>query len=339
MLSVTFQVSTTEFPAGDGTLTSVVTACPTTHNKTAATQLLHVQTARAFFIEQSTFVLGTDDFKANVTDSANNERATNRRDAASAPGPVVDAPCLAHIGVNTGKHGVVPTSNTATVACLCASYDPPVQRGQQGSKVTKWVRCNGCGVWCHLECYRLSKPPSIFTCATCTRDNIIPSPLSWAEHLDMQRQVVKALLAGDYGKGAASDFRTFLALDNKDAIYMGRDVGSRFFGAWFCSSRLLHNHTTLVDYLRVKVAKQAPDPVPVDLAPVHPPIVDPAPSDPASLDLVASNPKPAFGKPGGWWKSLLDWLESESALVFLMCGTVLHGCWGKPLCKKLTPRS
>ena len=330
-----FQVSTAQFPAADGGLMSVVTGCPTTHNKTAATQLLHLQHARAFFIEQSDFVLSLEDFKANVTDSANNERATNRLDAASAPGPVVDVPCLAHTGVNTGRHGVLPTPNTASVACICASYDPPIQQGQQASKVTKWVRCNGCGVWCHLACYMLVKPPLVFSCTTCTRDNVFPSPLTWGEHLDFQRQVVKALLVGDYGKGAASDFRTFLALDDTDAIYMGRDVGSRFFGAWFCSSRLLHNRSLLVDFLQQKVASKAPDPTSVDPAPVDPAPVDPAPSDDASPDLAPVGPTPAFGKPGGWWKSLLDWLESESALIFLMCGTVLHGCWGKPFVQEI----
>ena len=36
-----------------------------------------------------------------------------------------------------------------------------------------------------------------------------------------------------------------------------------------------------------------------------------------------------------WWATLLTWLQSDSALVFLMCENVMHAAWGKPVFKEI----
>ena len=323
------QAQTIHCPNVDGKRIKAVIAAPLTHNKTAVTQAHLSTNAMAFLIGLSGSALSVADFESSVSDSANNEKKTNRLE-----GRNIQVPCLAHIGHNTAKHGVLPTARSASVSCKCDQYDPPNSQGP-----TKWVICSGCAMWCHQVCYSLTDPiPSSFLCQKCTTEEVTPWDHAWSWHLDMQRQVVKALTAADYGKGAAADFRNYLADKDENPIIMGRDVGARFFGGFFCSVQILSMRDHSIGVLEGKVQAQSPPPKDAQLprevgdAVLLEDVGDPQAVEQAGDVPTGTKEKP---KPGGWWKSLLEWLRSREGLLFLLCGCVLHACWGKPFFKDI----
>ena len=278
-----FQVLTLTFRVGFDDPVSVVMAISLAHDKKAVTQATLTGTVVRNIVALSGGVLHEDDFKSSVvTDSANNEKKTNRLE-----GNKVHVPCLAHISSNTGKHGV----KDQHVSCLCGQWDPPGGVGPTDS-----VQCESCLVWVHMSCYSLthdSLPPS-FQCVVCQLDSVpcVGGTENWEYHEGKLRELVKAFLDGLYGKGAAAEFRGWMAERGVNEVVLGRNVGARFFGVFFVCAQVLVKHDLLVEFSKTK-------------------------------------PQLNEKHEETWWSGILKWLTSTPALVFLKLGTVLHATWGK----------
>ena len=178
-----FQVLTLTFRVRFDDPVSVVMAISLAHDKKAVTQATLTGTVVHNIVALSGGVLHEDDFKSSVvTDSANNEKKTNRLE-----GNKVHVPCLAHISSNTGKQGV----KDQHVSCLCGQWDPPGGVGQTDS-----VQCESGLVWVQMSCYSLthdSLPPSC-QCVVCQLDSVpcVGATENWEYHEGKLRELVKA---------------------------------------------------------------------------------------------------------------------------------------------------
>ena len=289
-------------------------------------------------------IVGKEDIPSRVTDTAANELASNR-----AEGAKIQAPCLAHCGHTTSRHGVLPTyTDEGCVDCVCGAWDPPpeahaikgkrkkplgkpciislapplsppvvvplmepqestplVVLGFFGQHVTcpiapyngtDWVQCDLRKVWVHTSCNNLKSVPKQYVCPGClhhgfsTRD-IPRGEDTYLKNMDTQRQPIKGLLEGSYGKGAAGDFRVYMAELGDSTPTLGRTIGERFFGTFYASCIILLLLNRIIAFLQDKVRN---------------------------------------GDSSPWWSSLLRWAQAPSTCLFLMMGTVTHACWAKP---------
>ena len=112
------------------------------------------------------------------------------------------------------------------------------------------------------------------------------------DHEGKLRELVKAFLDGSYGKGAAAEFRGWMAERGVNEVVLGRNVGARFFGVFFVCAQVLVKHDLLVEFSKTE-------------------------------------PQLNEKHEETWWSGILKWLTSTPALVFLKLGTVLHATWGK----------
>ena len=108
-----------------------------------------------------------------------------------------------------------------------------------------------------------------------------------------QYEVIEGLLDGGYGKGAAGDYWIHLAEGGWNPLILSRTVGERLFGVFFASANLLVQRQEIVRFLQLKVGR-------------------------------------AEEEGGGWWGSLLEWVQSVECELFLLQNTVVHAAWGKP---------
>ena len=151
----------------------MVVAISLAHDKKAVRQATLTGTVVRSIVALSSGVLQEDDFKSSVvSDSANNEKKTNRFE-----GKKIHVPCLAHISSNTRKHGV----KDQHVSCLCGLWDPP-----DGVGPTDSVQCESCLVWVHMTCYGLTHDslPSSFQCIVCQLYSVlcVGGTESWEYH-------------------------------------------------------------------------------------------------------------------------------------------------------------
>ena len=105
---------------------------------------------------------------------------------------------------------------------------------------TDWVQCDLCKVWVHTSCNNLKSVPKQYVCPGCvhhgfsTRD-IPRGEDTYLKNMDTQRQLIKGLLEGSYGKGAAGDFRVYMAESGDSTPTLWRTIGERFFGTLYAS--------------------------------------------------------------------------------------------------------
>ena len=147
-----------------------------------------------------------------------------------------------------------------------------------------------------MSCYSLthdSLPPS-FQCVVCQLDSV--ACVGGTENLEYHegnlRELVKAFLDGLYGKGAATEFRGWMAERGVNEVLLGRNVGAGFFGLFFVCAQVLVKHDLLVEFSKTK----------------------------PQLNGKHEETR---------WSGILKWLTSTLALVFLKLGTVLHATLGK----------
>ena len=68
-------------------------------------------------------IVGKKDIRSRATDTVADELASNRAEGAN-----IQAPCLAHCGHNTSRHGVLPAyTDESCVDCVCSAWDPPLE--------------------------------------------------------------------------------------------------------------------------------------------------------------------------------------------------------------------
>ena len=118
-----------------------------------------------------------------------------------------------------------------------------------------------CGVWVHALCYAIdlkADPNPLFKCDACATKGAEAVDIAWQTCVSLQRQLTKAVFDATYGKGLVSSFRTFLADLDKEAIYMGREVGNRFFGGFCCSAVLSKDKELVAAFLEQKIASMEP---------------------------------------------------------------------------------
>ena len=106
-------------------------------------------------------------------------------------------------------------------------------------------------------------------------------------------ELIKALLDGGYGKGAAGDFWIHLAERSWNGWVMSRTIGDRVFGLFFASAQLLLQRQQVITILQLKYGSSREE-------------------------------------GGGWWGSLLDWIDIVECEVFFMQNDVVHAFWLKP---------
>ena len=115
------QVHSTHVTTNSGRI-SMVNDAPLVHNKTAVTQAAHTQKVRSTIVSLSQGEVKRDvEVHSKISDSANNETATNRLE-----GIRLSVPCVGHCAQNTAYHGSTPDEGKhAFVKCLCGSEWPP----------------------------------------------------------------------------------------------------------------------------------------------------------------------------------------------------------------------
>ena len=295
-----FQVNTAHFQTEEGRASAAI-GCSILPNKKATTQTAATQKVVQHIVALCD-ALSEQDFRGVVSDCAANELKTNKLE-----GNIVAAPCLMHCAVITAKHGVAPTKTTAHVNCRCGTWDPP-----DGADEVSWLCCPGCSTWVHALCYGMPDS-STFLCDQCKPNIEEGIDVVWSNANSVQRQLVKGLLDASCGKGQASNFRLFLADIDQEAIYMGREVGDRFFGGFWCSAILLKHQATIADFLAQRIreleAKKKP---------------------PGDEEDERNTPT--------WWQKHRTWFLSNIGKVYLHTNTVLHSCWGKPCFKDLSAK-
>ena len=148
--------------------------------------------------------------------------------------------------VNTAKNGVAPTKTTGYVNCRCGTWDPP-----DGCDEVSSLPCPGFSTWVHVVCYGMPDN-STFLCDQCKPNIEEGIDMVWSNANSMQRQLVKGLLDVSYGEGQASNFRVFFGNLGQEAIYVGRAVGDRFFGGFWCSAILLKHQAPIFLVQRVR---------------------------------------------------------------------------------------
>ena len=75
----------------------------------------------------------------------------------------------------------------------------------------------------------------------------------WNSTSQKQYELIKALLDGGYGKGAAGDFWIHLAEGGWNSLVLSRTVGERLFGVFFASAQLLLQRQQVITFLQLKV--------------------------------------------------------------------------------------
>ena len=88
-----------------------------------------------------------------------------------------------------------------------------------------------------------------------------------------QYEVIKGLLDGGYGKGAARDYWIHLVEGGLNPLILSRTVGEWLCGVFFASANLLVQRQEIVRFLQLKVGT-------------------------------------AEEERDGWWGSLLEWVQS-----------------------------
>ena len=200
---------------------------PLIHNKTAVTQAAETQQVCPTIVRLlQGSVKPEEDVDSKISDSANNETATNRL-----KGVCISVPCVGHCAQNTAYHGSEPDEGKrAFVQCVCGQEWPPA--GAEGGPIS-WVYCDLCGTSVHAECYALEELPDEFLCHRCRRqgfevDDIVS--FHWSNFCDRQYELIKAVLDGGYGKAGAGDFGIHLAEGGSNCLQLSRTVGERLFG-------------------------------------------------------------------------------------------------------------
>ena len=107
-------------------------------------------------------------------------------------------------------------------------------------------------------CNNLKSVPKQNVCPGCvhhcffTRD--IPcGEDTYLKNMDAQRQLIKGLLEGSYGKGAADDFRVYMAELGDSTPTLGLTIGERFFGTFYASCIILLLLNRIITFLQDNV--------------------------------------------------------------------------------------
>ena len=159
------QVHSTHVTTNSGRI-SVVNDAPLVHNKTAATQAAHTQQVRSTIDTLSQGDVRRDvEVHSKISDSANNETATNRLEGIRS-----SVPCVGHCVQNTAYHGSTPDKRKhAFVTCLCGSKWPP---GGGGDGPVLWAFGDLCGASIHAECFHLDSAPEQWVYHMCIKQGL-----------------------------------------------------------------------------------------------------------------------------------------------------------------------
>ena len=183
-------------------------------------------------------VVSVDDFQTCVTDGANNEGATNRKE-----GPhKATTTCLTHNITNSVRHGVAPTKTTHLVRCPCGQPKPPPPTNRNQDSAQEWAQCVVCEVWVHTVCMHFDEVPSSFLCARCTEQgaDAMEGDVEWQTAKSQLYAIIKAIHI-EHGQGIGGELRDWCALQGPEhTVYaLPRDIGDRFFGVFFACACIL----------------------------------------------------------------------------------------------------
>ena len=268
----------------------LVNDAPVVHNKTAGTQAEHTRHVRTTVVSLAQGLVQPD---AEV-DSKITDSAKNELAGNRLEGIRLSVPCVGHCAQNTAYHGSTPDEGKMAFVncCYCQEWLP--SGGAQGPIL--WIYCDLCHACSHAKCFGLEVVADEWLCHLCRRQGFdVADVVYFSSNSTCQRQygVIKGLLDGHYGKGAVGDYWIHLAEGGWNPLILSRTVAERLFGVFFASANLLVQRQEIVRFLQLKVGR-------------------------------------AEEEGGGWWGSLLEWVQSVECELFLSQSTVVHAAWGKP---------
>ena len=160
---------------------------------------------------------------------------------------------------------------------------------------TDWVQGELCKLWVHISCNKLKSVPKQYVCPGCVHrglstHDILRGEDTYLKNMDTQRQLIKGLPEGTYGKGAAGEFRVYMAELGDSTPTLQRTIGERFLGTFHASCIIVLLLNRIIAFLQGKVRN---------------------------------------GDSSPWWSSLLCWAQAPSKCLFVMMGTGLHAWLAK----------